>query len=404
MILTIHFLPKTFGEEIHMLYMAQSGYQPADIVNCANAFKKQTGITVSLQFAQYEDQYNLIQESSKLPEAKYDIILLDLIWTADFAERQIIIPIPKELEIHVKKGIIPEIYRAFYYEHKLWAVPFLANFQLFYTNMDLLHKAGFSKPPDTLEEAVQMAKAAKKRGIIKYPFFDSFKKQEALVCEYVWVVGAFGGNLTDSNNRIRLLNAPNIKALSFMVNLLKEGLMNPYSLKSEEVFAAEVFTMGDALFTTNWTFLSGLIKKSPYIISKCGRASLIPVAQSQENNSVKTSTVSGFQGLSVTQNSKHKKSAWRFIQFLSSPAFQKKHLEEMSVWKTVWSDPNTMKKDPDINLKKKQILGVHNRPIHPKYRKISSVLQEWIYKALLGKIQPKEALLNAQKEINQIIR
>jgi len=397
-------LPLTFSEEIHMLYMAQAGYQPADILGCAGSFRKKTGITVNLHFAQYEDQYNLIQQSAEASAAKYDIILLDLIWTADFAERNIIDPIPGSLETKVKKGIIPEIYRAFYYKNKLWAVPFLANFQLFYSNMDLLRKTGFNIPPASLKEMVSMASTAKEKGIIKYPLFDSFRKQEALVCEYVWLVGAFGGNLMDKDGKINLITAPNKKALNFLSDLFKKGLMNPYSLKSEEVFSAEVFTMGDALFTTNWTFLSGLIKNSSLPIAKYGKASLIPIAENQTNASSNTSTVSGFQGLTVTRNSRHKKSAWKFIQFLSSPSFQKKHLEEMSVWKEVWLDPQTQRRDPDINLKRKQILGVHNRPIHPQYRRISAILQNWIYKTLLGEISPEKALARAQHEIDKVTR
>jgi len=385
-----------------MLYMAQAGYQPADIVRCADQFKKKTGINVILHFAQYEDQYNLIQESSKASSAKYDIILLDLIWTADFAEKNIIEPIPGYLKIQVKRGIIPQIYRAFYYRKKLWAVPFLANFQLFYTNTDLLRKAGFNHPPASLEEMVHMAAIAKKKGIIKYPIFDSFKKQEALVCEYVWVVGSFGGNLMGTDGKINLLTEPNRRALNFLAGLFKNRLINPYSLKSEEVFSAEVFTSGDALFTTNWTFLSGIIMNSSLPISEYGKASLIPAAENKINSAVKTSTVSGFQGLTVMRNSRHKSSAWEFIRYLSSPEFQKNHLEEMSVWKEVWLDPKTRQKDPDINLKKKQILGVHNRPIHPQYRRISKSLQNWIYRALLGTVSPQNALLNAQHEIDVI--
>ncbi len=255
-----------FGEEISMLYMAQAGYQPSDIIARAVSFKELTGIKVNLSFVEYEDQYNLIIASSGEDRALYDIILVDLIWTADFAEKNIIDPVPDYLVGEVRKGIIPEIYTAFIYRDNLWAVPFLANFQLFYTNMDLLHRAGFHDPPSSLEEVVNMASTAKMKGVIKYPFFDSLRKQEALVCEYVWLAGAFGGSLVDKTGKIRLTTEPNLKALGFLIDLLNKGLMNPYSLNSEEVFASEVFLSGDCLFTTNWTFLTGLIKESspPY--------------------------------------------------------------------------------------------------------------------------------------------
>ncbi len=386
-----------------MLYMAQSGYQPSEIVERVKSYQAKTGIMVHLSFVEYEDQYNLIIRSSQKPTADYDVILLDLIWTADFAERKIIDPIPLYLESEVKRGIIPEIYTAFQYDDRIWAIPFLANFQLFYTNTELLHEAGFDTPPSSLEEVVDMAKAAKEKGLIKYPLFDSFRKQEALVCEYVWLVGAFGGDLADSRGNINLATGPALRALKFIVGLLEQGLMNPYSLDSEEVFASEVFLSGDCLFTTNWTFLSGLIKESQLPISKSGKASLIPIYRGSGRTD-NSSTVSGFQGLTVTRNSLHKKRAWDFIRYLSSPEFQRMHLEEMSVWRQVWAEEKTHYRDPDIELKKKQIVGVHNRPIHPQYRKISASLQNWIYEALLSNVSPEYALNMAQREINRLIQ
>ncbi|UCF97419.1 MAG: extracellular solute-binding protein [Spirochaetaceae bacterium] len=392
------------GQELNMLYMAQAGYQPSDILQQARSFEEKTGIVVNLSFFEYEDQYNVIIESSKKKTADYDIILVDLIWTADFAERAIIDPIPSYLVDEVREGIIPEIYSAFTYDNRIWAVPFLANFQLFYTNMELLHRAGFIRPPATLEELVDMASTAKKMGVIEYPLFDSLRKQEALVCEFVWLVGAFGGDLLDQRGNINLTAPACRRALEFLVNLLDAGLLNPYSLHSEEVFAAEVFIWGDSLFTTNWTFLTGLIRESELPIRRSGKASLIPSVRAVASKGDTSSTISGFQGLSVTRNSLHKEKAWRFIAFLSSPEFQRKHLAEMSVWQQVWTEEITLKEDPDIELKKQQILRVHHRPIHPRYREVSARLQYWIYEALSGNVDSQEALENAQRDIDNLLQ
>jgi len=154
----------------------------------------------------------------------------------------------------VRKGIIPEIYTAFIYRDNLWAMPFLANFQLFYTNMALLHRAGFHDPPSSLEEVVNMASAAKTKGVVKYPLFDSLRKQEALVCEYVWFTGAFGGETFDENGKpifnegavvrlkfrlkktmvmslmfVRMLPAITVVIPFFIiVNVIDSGLISPF--------------------------------------------------------------------------------------------------------------------------------------------------------------------------------
>ena len=51
-------------------------------------------------------------------------IRVDLIWTADFAKKKIIVPVPCQIEKRVKKDINPEIYRTFEYSGKLLAMPF----------------------------------------------------------------------------------------------------------------------------------------------------------------------------------------------------------------------------------------------------------------------------------------
>jgi multiple sugar transport system substrate-binding protein len=329
------------------------------------------------------------------------VILVDLIWTADFARRHIIDPVPPELESRVKQGIVPEIYRPFEYSGRMWAYPFLANFQLFYTNMDLLAKAGFSKPPGTLEQLVHMAEIAKSRGVSDYPIFESWKKQEVLICDFVWLVGAFGGSLDESNGRIDLQSPAARKALEFMVMLLKKGLVNPFSLQSDELFSADVFLWGDALFTTNWTFILGRMNQVPFNTAHFD-GSLIPVAADQKKTAQSTSTVSGFQGLSVMSDSPRKELAWKFVSFLSSPDFSRRHLEEMSVWKQVWDEAWTKERDPYLAIKRAELQGVRNRPADPNYRSISDTLQRWIYDALMQKVSPTVALANAQRELDRL--
>ena len=79
--------------------------------------------------------------------------------------------------------------------------------------------------------------------------------------------------------------------------------------------------------------------------------------------------------------------------------FHTQEQQEMSIWEEVWSEDRSRNLDPEIEIKRKQILAVHNRPIHPQYRQISMILQDWIYKALLGEVTPEAALNFAQKQI-----
>jgi multiple sugar transport system substrate-binding protein len=382
--------------------MKQSGYDLPDIVERAQSFQKQTGIRVNPVFVEYKDRYSLIEESAGKAVPDYDLILLDLIWTADFAEHGIIDSLPAPLVQTVRAGIVPKIYEAFAYHDLLWGLPFHADFQLLYTNLDLLSKAGFTSPPRTLEEMVRTAREVKKRRIIEYPLFDSWNEQEVLVCEFTWLVGAFGGSLADPDGRIDLTTSPCQSALTFMKRLLTDGLMNPYSLQSEENFTSEVFQSGDCLFTTNWSFLIRLLGGTQKQAPVRWALSPIPVSEATARTGTTTSSVCGFEGLAVTTRSRHKESAWRFALYLDSPEFQGRHLEFMPVWKEVWSRPSTLRDDPYLPIKQLQIEGLQYRPVHPLYGEISAVLQRWIFKALRGAVSPEQALREAQKGIDSL--
>jgi len=383
--------------------MKQSGYDLGDIVAWADSFSRGTGIRVNPIFVEYEDRYNLILESAAHTVPELDLILVDLIWVADFAEKGIIDPLPQGVERAVRDGIVPKIWSAFTWRQKLWALPFHIDFQMLYTNMDDLALIGEKTAPRTLEEMVRMARKAKAQGVLKYPIFDSWKQQEVLTCEFTWLVGAFGGSLVQGDGTVNCTSPAARRALGFMCDLLADGLANPYSLESEENFVSEVFLAGDCMFTTNWGFMIRLLSKNDQPGIGRWRVSPIPVSASVSSDGSGTSSICGFEGLAVLRRSPHKEAAWRFARSLASPDFQARHLEFMPVWKEVWDREEARKLDPFLAIKQRQIDGLQYRPAHPKYRRISGILQHWISQALHRQISPAEALAQAQAQIDEVV-
>ena len=124
------------------------------------------------------------------------MILLDLIWTAEFASKKMVISLDDRITPDMGKDIAPAIMGAFEFDGKTWAMPFLANFQLFFYNMDMIRKAGFSAPPKTLEEMVDQMKAMKAKNIVQYPWTIHGTRKKGWP-EFVWLTGAFGGDTFD---------------------------------------------------------------------------------------------------------------------------------------------------------------------------------------------------------------
>ena len=385
------------AHSLTVLYMAQAGYDPLDVERRGAEFTRETGIEVDFRFEEYDDMYGIVtgEEGEK---GEFDVVLLDNIWTADFAAREILEPVPPDVQEYIRNGTISEIYSANVFDHTMWGVPFLANFQLLFTNMDILRSAGYSRPPDTLDQMREMAMSAKALGLIEYPIFDSLRAEEILMCELVWLSGAYGNEWDSSDELFPFDTVPNRKALSFLHGLLEEGLLNPYSLYSGEVFAAEVFEYGDALFTTNWTFLIGRLQNRGQSKPFEFEVSVIPT----EYEGQKSSTVSGYQGLAVMKNSQHKEDAWDFILYLSSPEFQRRYLDEFPVWKEIWSEPYLAQSDPFFETKREQVSGAKVRYMHPQYQQISESIVNAVHDSLSGRIPVDSAFKTIDETLKEI--
>ena len=391
------------SEEISVLYMAQAGYQPEEIRKIADDFEKESGIQVKIEFVKYDEQHKKIVKSANLEVPNYDIFSLDLIWTAEFAENKYCVDLTDKVK-DFSKEIAPAIIDAFRYKDKIWAMPFLANFQLLFFNKKYIQKAGFTEAPKTLEEMVDQMRIMKSKGIVEYPFIDSWNPKEGLVCEFVWLTAAFGGETFNDSGEPIFNKGPGLKALQFMVMLLDEGLANPLSLNCDEAMAKDIFISGQASFTSNWTFQYALMN-NPSISKVYGEADtgLLPVSKSIiQKYKHDTASVSGFQGLGIMNNSPHKEAAWKYINFITSPEIQKAHLEEMPIWNSVQMDETVKKNDPIMDIKAKQIASVHHRPKVVNYTKISSIMQQYIHAALSKKINPSDALTKAADEIKTI--
>ncbi|GAK55765.1 extracellular solute-binding protein family 1 [Candidatus Vecturithrix granuli] len=421
---------------INMMYTAQSGYRVRDMTMLQEVFHAISGIRVNIDYVPYEQQYEKIQELA----LTYDVLSLDQIWLADMVEQGILAPVDSYISRKMRDDLLPTILNAFRYQQQIWAVPFLLNYQLLFYNSAMLEKAGFTQPT-TLEDMLDQMITLKEKGIVKYPWTDAWRQGENLLCEYVWLTGAFGGNLFDKDGKPIFDEGPGIKALEFMVTLIKEQLTHPNILTNDDIAAKNDFLSGEAAFTTNWAFLEGVLRftqrtSTPTAVGAApaatasttvgtapatatsttvsattggaaggiipfrGAVGLIPVAKTITN---KSASVSGFQGLAITAKSEYQEAAWKWIAFLTSPLVQRAFLSEIPIWTSVQTAEDTLLFDPLMPVKRTQLENVYHRPKLVNYTEISRILQQAIFTALQGQALPADALKAAKTDIETLM-
>ena len=91
-----------------------------------------------------------------------DIIGMDVIWTAEFAEAGWVLPWEGAVAEQATEGRISATVQSAVYEGRLWAAPFTTNTQLLWYRTDRVET-----PPKTWTEMIGMAEALGERGMIQ---------------------------------------------------------------------------------------------------------------------------------------------------------------------------------------------------------------------------------------------
>jgi multiple sugar transport system substrate-binding protein len=389
---------------LHVLYMNQAGYTPAVVSKIVQQFNaSHPGIHAVVTFLPYPEMHDAITTSAAAPQATYNVVLSDLIWTAEFAARGYTIPLNHYLGNLPNTNAIPKaIWNGFIIDGKIMAMPFLANFQNFYYNKAILAKAGFTSPPRTMNEWLHQMEVIKAKHILQYPYEDSWLQAEGLTCDYVRTAAEFGGSLF-VNGKPAMNRGGALKALEWMHMLYAKGLVAPASLEADEPHAAQAFTSGQVAYNTNWTFVTGLMN-SPKTSSIVGDGVVAPFPTWNGQGSA---SVSGYQGLAITANTPPslRPAAWKFIQFATSPKIIAQHLHsEWPIWTSIANSPQekAILGAQNVKVYEENLNHVENRPMVANYLQVSAIIQKYVHEAIAGQIPVVQAANDMVQQINAL--
>jgi multiple sugar transport system substrate-binding protein len=138
-------------------------------------------------------------------------------------------------------------------EGKLYGVPYYADLVIFIYNEKMVRQAGFSGPPQTLDELEQQALAMKQKGIAEYPINIPMKKDDPWAIEFLYsLVYGDGGSLFDDENA-PVFNKPGSEAervLQWLSDARNTSrISDPASLEMAEPDVVKAMGAGRHAFT-----------------------------------------------------------------------------------------------------------------------------------------------------------
>jgi len=343
-----------------------------------------------------EDLYTI---SFLAQEPTYDLVYLDVIWVAKFAEAGWLLPLDDRFLKKEQAKFLPGDIEGSRYRGQIFRVPMQSDGGVLYYRRDLLAEKGFS-PPRTWEELVKIASALQDPPRL-WGFVFQGKQYEGLVCNFLEVLWGAGGSVLDEAGEVQLDDLPAQEALAWYRSLIVKGIAPPGVTTYEEEEARHLFQEGHAVFMRNWPYAWELAQSPDSPVR--GKVGLIPMVHAEGGESA--ATLGGW-GFGIAQNTQHPEAAWKFIQFATSEAGQKLfHLKNGVVpsRQALFKDSEILSHSPYYEDLKDILLSARPRPVHPRYGEISDVISLHVSRALIGREAPEVALNEAAREIRQIL-
>jgi trehalose/maltose transport system substrate-binding protein len=346
------------------------------------------------------DQLAQLVANLQAKSDEYDVIDMDVIWTAEFASNGWIIPLPQS-QFPLGDFLKPAVDTAMY-QGRLYAVPDYSNADLLYYRKDILAKAGM-QPPKTWAQLQQLAETvAPKYGL--YGYAGTFAPYEGLTVNFAEAVQSAGGSiLSPEGTKVTVDSAKALRGLEFLVNGFQEGWIPKVTLTYEEESAQNAFEAGKFLFLDNWPDVyAALSTPGPQnkVYGKFGIAAL-PGLDGTGSSSL------GGANLAISAYSQHQRTALNFIKYMTDLANERQMLEQGSfppVWTQLYTDKSLINSYHYLPVLEQAINSAQPRPAITNYDQASLAISSTVYEALTHQKKPQQALTELAGQLTQIIR
>ncbi|MFJ9368569.1 ABC transporter substrate-binding protein [Nocardia sp. NPDC101769] len=353
-----------------------------------NAAHPDEKVTFKEQSNDASQQYDDLVQHLRAKESDYDVVALDVPWTAEFAAKGWIQPLKDSFAIDTSTLLSPPVASATY-NGTLYAAPRNTNGGLLFYRKDLV-----PEPPKTWTELLADCPKAKDAGIGCYA--GQFAQYEGLTVNAAEVINAFGGSFVGSDGKTPTVNSPQAKqGLQTLVDAYKNGDMPKEVITFKEPESQNAFVSGKVMFMRGWPSSFGEAGSDASAVKD-----KFAVAPLPGKDGIGASTLGGYNA-AISAFSKNKATALDFLRFLISEDAQ--HIVAAGalppVRASVYDDPALIAKMPYLSALKDSIASAVPRPVTPFYPAVSKAIQDNAYAAITGTESVDAAIDAMQKGI-----
>ncbi len=375
-------------------------------------FEQQTGIKVNWAIYPYEstlkeETLNFVSQSQQ-----FDVILTDVVWPGVFGQADWVVPVRHFLDNAAltkpdfdMSDFIPIWLKAFTWGDKLLGIPFDSYSGLLYYNKAMLRDAGFSGPPKTWDDLLNVyAPRLTDRAKGVYAFALQSRRGETQSCDafarFLW---PWGGEFLDPATFQPEVTSASAKAgIEFRQKLLQympDGIVN-----DDHGEVVQLLAQGKVAMITEWSsFYATLVDPSQSkIVNDLG------VATEPAGPSGAVPAFGGFAYMVSSQiPEKLQNASWLFIQWLTSKEMAKPLIENGAVVARISADG-----DPANQAQYPYLAPMVDswktttdifRPRFPEWPQLSEITSNWGTQIELGQVTVDQGLQNISDEFKKVL-
>jgi multiple sugar transport system substrate-binding protein len=340
-------------------------------------------VTFKEQTDQADQQHDDLVQHFQAKDANYDVVDVDVVWTAEFAAKGWLQPLKDKTAVDTT-GLLPATVKTGTYNGTLYAAPQSSDGGLLYYRKDLVPNA-----PKTWDEMMSDCKVAKKNNMGCYA--GQFAKYEGLTVNAAEAINTAGGTIVGKDGATPTVDSPQaVKGLQNLADAYKNGNIPKEAITYQEEQGRIAFESGKLLFLRNWPYVYNLAttEASSKVKGKFGVAPLPGV------NGPGASSLGGHNA-AISVYSKHKATALDFVKYLMSADRQKFNLTQGSlapVRADLYNDPALVKKFAYLPTLLTSIQNAVPRPVTPFYPAVTKAVQDNAYAAIKGSKSVKDSV------------
>jgi len=364
--------------------------------------QRQRRIRVEVTRGPFETEMvsDLAVSSLLLGDSPYDLLLMDVTWTAKYARAGWLLPLDDWLGADALEPLMEGARAGNRIDGRLWRLPLVADMGLLYYRTDLMER-----PPRTPDELEATARRLQESGRVRWGYVWQGRQYEGLSCVFVELIEAFGGHwgpeAAGGGGSLGLDAAAASRAAAWLRHLVEAGISPAAVASFAEPEALQSFESGEAAFLRNWPYAWQELQRDGSAVA--GRVGVTTMVADPAGRSAATQ---GSWGLSVLAGTAHPAEAVAVLQALTSEASQRQLVERYGYTPTLaalFDDPDLLARRPLLPVLGQALAVAVLRPVTPAYAQLSDLLQRQLSAVIAGDSPAAEAMQRAGQASAQLL-